>query len=330
MNTSSRSLVLESVEDRSLPSTYYFALPTFVNFAPAHTGTSSQALVGYLPAGWETRAFSSEGAVVRIRFEEPIFVYRQTASDFQQSEVFVGNSTLGPSGSGSSQNNSATDNSSQGGGGNGPIAPQPRVATRSAADAAAGFGNVALAVNAGSTNGNAAAAADQSGTAGTRLPLQVATPILVPTNQTLAGHGAGYANTAILGTADATDLVVPPPADELPAPPPAPSPDGAGSSTIVQIAAAAVGPVAGLLPMDLSALRSGATLFLDRVADLAPEWPDAMPSLSDSLWIGAATLMAGGAIYAASNRSPSRTVRDPFRTGTGLTDWEPRNAGQAG
>ena len=152
-------------------------------------------------------------------------------------------------------------------------------------------------------------------------------PAFLPAGQANAGHGIGYANTAIPGTDDQA-----PPADEMPDVPPTPAPksDSDIGSFLIQGVAGLAAPVAGALPLDLSALKVGANQFLDRVADLSPVWPDSMPGLSDSLWIGAATLLAGGAVYAAANRPAARPARDPFRTGNGLSDWEPRNAGQAG
>src|SRR5205823_1131791 len=119
-------------------------------------------------------------------------------------------------------------------------------------------------------------------------------PAFLPAGQVFTGHGAGYANTATLGTDDAA---VPPAAAMPDVPPtPAPMPDSDIGTLLIQGVTAVAAPVAGALAIDLSALKVGTSQFLDRVADLSPAWPDDMPGLSDSLWVGAATLLAGGAI----------------------------------
>ena len=332
MRSPNRSLALEAVEDRSVPSAYFqmFQMPAGYAASSSAHELRAAGLVRY-ESYLQVRAFTNDGIVFRIRFEEPVFIYRlPSSSNFERTDVFVGSNPQTNTDNG--RFDSAAQTSSSSGGSEGPIAPQPRATTTPrapAADAAPGTGNVAMALPAQAANA-LPASVDQSGTSAARVAAAQNPPAFLPGGQIFTGHGAGYANTATLGSDDG----VVPPADAMPDVPPTPAPtpmpeSGAGT-VLVQAAAAVAGPVAGALAIDLSALKVGTSQFLGRVADLSTAWPDDMPGLSDSLWIGAATLLAGGAVYAAANRPAPRPTRDPFRTGTGLSDWEPRNAGQAG
>jgi hypothetical protein len=83
----------------------------------------------------------------------------------------------------------------------------------------------------------------------------------------------------------------------IPVEPPAP-PAPAEPSAKWEIASA-IAPVAGLIPLNLSALESGVRGVLDGVSDLDAVWSDESGGYEDYLWLGAAMLVAGGMMQAA-------------------------------
>jgi hypothetical protein len=215
--------------------------------------------------------------------------------------------------------------------GNGPVAsPHGPARTGATSSPTAGTADVAVAPVADQANTTRAATTEQAAAS-------AAAQVLVQNNQpvanqpsTLVTAHAAYAFTAITPEADEGADVVPPDNPEpMPGPAPTPVPDPGDVGTgVVEVAAAAVAPVAGLVPLDLSALSAGATQFLGRVADLAPAWPDAMPGFNDTLWVAAAALLTGGGVYAAGARSAAKPARDAVAGA--LSEWERRNGRVAG
>ena len=200
-----------------------------------------------------------------------------------------------------------------------------------AANAPVNAGEVAVILPAQSSTPAAPATAEQSAaSAAAQVAVQNTPPAVAPTTPLLAGYGTGisYATTAIVPAGDAAgpDDVVPPATATPLDPAPVPDTTDAGRG-LVEVAAAAVAPVAGLVPFDFAALQTGAGQFLGRVADLAPSWPDSMPGFNDTLWVAAAALLTGGAAYAAHTRSagaagPRPARRRPVRVGA--TEWPSR------
>jgi hypothetical protein len=344
MRKPNRALSVEAVEDRSLPSTtFVFFEPGFSyrSHQPAHRGAYSSE-----SPDWSARSFQSE-SFIRLRLSDNSYLFlRETPNGFQFIPVFadagrdvgryqppqpqptVPTPVQGPVADGqtSSSRGSAGDND----GGNtpaaqsrGPVAPT---------GARANVGDVAIAPTAQSNAGTVRAQADQAARdAAVRASVQNGPPAVVPPAPLLSGHGdsIAYAFTAVNPDAEApADAVPPVDPTPMPGPAPTPAPDGGIESGVVQLAAAAVGPVAGLVPFDLTTLSTGAGQFLDRVSDLAPSWPDAMPGFTDSLWVATAAVLGGGAIYASRGRAVPRPGRDPLASA--LSEWERRNGRAAG
>jgi hypothetical protein len=338
MRKPNRALSVEAVEDRSLPSTTFaFFEPAYSyrSYAPAHRGAYPAE-----PTGWSARSFQSE-SFIRIRLsDDSVMFLRQTPTGFQLIPVFTGRMPVtqpqptvpttftGPMADArtSSSGGSARDNDgvrapvAQS---RGPIAP---------AGARANLGDVAIAPTTQANEGTVRAQADQAARdAAVQASVQNGPPAVLQSAPLLSGHGTAisYAFTAVNAEADLPAEPVPP-AEPAPMPGPAPTPDTAGDveSGIVQLAAAAVGPVAGLVPFDLATLSAGAGQFLDRVSDLAPSWPDSMPGFTDSLWVATAAVLGGGAIYASRGRAVPRPGRDPLASA--LSEWERRNGRAAG
>lgn len=337
MRKLNRALSVEAVEDRSLPSTsFVFVEPTFSyrSYQPAHHRAYWSE-----PAGYSARSFQAE-SFIRLRLSDnSVLFLRETPTGFQIIPVFTGNvprnqpqptvptPVQGPVADGqtSSAGGSARDTDR----GNtpvaqsrGPIAP---------AGGRANVGDVAIAPTAQSNPVALRAAADQAAKdAAVHASVQTGQPAVAPSAPLLTGHGnsIAYAFTAVNPAAEAGAEAVPP-VDPAPTPRPAPTPEADGvESGIIQLAAAAVGPVAGLVPFDLTTLSAGAGEFLGRVADLAPSWPDSMPAFTDTLWVATAAVLGGGAIYASRGRSVPRPGRDPLASA--LSEWERRNGRAAG
>lgn len=332
MRTRSRTLSVEPVEDRSLPSaTFVFVEPLAGNAAESPATTVVRLSTA---EGSTVRPFSAD-TVVRVRFgEDSVLFIRSYPAGFQLIPVFVGTyPILGQTSSAGGRGPTGGDSDSDAGQtGHGPFAPTRgpvQTADVSAGRALTGTSPVALALPT-----EVAAAVQSSGQVEATVAAQSLAvngpPAVVPVSVPSPGRPAVYAITAInpeeVGTPDAA---VPPPAPSIPLEP-IPLPDAAlgVESGVVAVAAAAATPVAGLVPFDLTALSAGAGQFLDRVADLAPEWPDAMPGFTDSLWVAAATLLTGGAIHAARTRSAGRPARDPLAGA--LSEWERRNGRSGG
>jgi hypothetical protein len=93
---------------------------------------------------------------------------------------------------------------------------------------------------------------------------------------------------------------------------PAGTPDEATTAgDISRTVATALGPVAGLVPLDLGALATGAGRVLGAVSDLDAAFARELPAWDESLWVGAALLLAAGAAHAAAARSGPRPPADP-------------------
>jgi hypothetical protein len=332
MRTQSRALSLESVEDRSLPShSFVFVEPIYSYqapdrfFAPASQGR-----------GWQARTFQAE-SFIRVRFaDDSVLFIRETPTGFQLIPVTLGTNfnpptrtpppDVGPVAGGET---SSTGGSAQGG--DTGSAGTPVVGSRGpvrTASAPTAVGEVAIApVNQANTpaqpaNADQAAAAN----AAAQVAAQSGPPGIAQATPTAGGHAA-YAITAIVPEESGTNGVQPPDPTPMPGPTPTPAPNGVLENTFIQVAAA-VAPVAGVVSLDLSALEAGAGQFLDRMADLAPSWPDSMPAFSDTLWVAAGALLTGGAAYAFTARSAPRPARDPL-TGA-LSEWERRNGRATG
>ena len=329
-----RALSVEPVEDRSLPSTTFVFLEPTAGYGHHAEMPAAAAARAHEPRGWEARLFQAE-TVLRVRFADNSFLFiRETPTGFQiipgTVTYFVPPPVQGPVADGAT---SAAGGSVQGGdAGRGPVAPTQGPARVLAAGlTAVGTGEVAVAPTAGSDAEARATTTEQAaaGAAASQVIVQN-TPPVVPVAAPVASGHAAYAITATVPETENGADAVPPPADPAPTPmpEPAPAPDAGAEESLVQVAAAAVAPVAGLVPLDLAALSSGAGQFLDRVADLAPSWPDAMPGFTDTLWVAAAALLTGGAAHAGPARSAPRPVRDPVAGA--LSEWERRNGRSTG
>src|SRR5256885_17194881 len=124
MRSPNRSLALEAVEDRSVPSVYFLMPATYAAYTPAHEAPA-EGVVRF-ESYWQARTFSNDGVVFRIRFEEPVFIYRLPSSYFERTDVFVGSNPQTPTNSDNGRFDSGAETSSSSGGVPGPIAPQPR------------------------------------------------------------------------------------------------------------------------------------------------------------------------------------------------------------
>jgi hypothetical protein len=299
---------------------------------PSHfAAPTSQPYVTFATATWETRGVIADGTVVNVRFVEPIIVIHEPfgfggywgyhgtqptepVQPTQPPPVVVSGNDGGPADSGQS---------AEVGSGTGSVIAQPHVAahTPAATPANPAISNPAESNNAATPTAAAQAAAAVQASAVQATQIQVAITAPVST-----GRIGPYANTAVLGSAD--ELPAPPPPSSA-EPPLSVTPSTATSETETPTAPTTSDPVAGLLPFDLSTLSATASQFLGRVADLAPSWPDGMPSVSDSIWMAAIGVLGGGAIYAATNR-PARPARDAFGSASALSEWERRNARSAG
>ena len=327
-----RSLSVEPVQDRSLPSATLFVIePTFGSHAfNSGAVTASYAHESRGWQGWDARTFDSE-TFVRVQFSDnSILFIRDTPTGFQLIPIVVSVTPptpilQGPTGDGGTSSAGGSAQGGDTGGGNGPVAsPHGPARTGATSSPTPGTTDVSFTPTTDSANTSRATTADQAAaTAAAQVAIQNTQPVVVQATPTVAGHAA-YAITAIVPEAeDGADVT--PPANPTPMsdPEPTPVPDMGVSDGVIQVAAAAVAPVAGLFPIDLPALSAGTTQFLGRVADLAPVWPDAMPGFNDTLWVAAAALLTGGGVYAAGARSAAKPTRDPV-AGT-LSEWERRN-----
>lgn len=341
MRNQFRALSVEPVEDRSLPSTFLFFDPGFA-YRPAGAG-HEVASSAYLSRGWEhARSFQADAftaTFVRVRFSNDAILFIQdTPTGFRLIPVTVTISTPAPVQGPTADGGGSSGGVAQGGGdtggggtGTGPVASSHGPArTGATSGPATDTTDVAFAPPTESANATRAAATDQAAaTAAAQVIVQNNQPVVTQTSTLVTPHAA-YAFTAITPEAE-EGADVTPPATPAPMPGPSPTPDpdplDVGSG-VVQVAAAAVAPVAGLVPLDVTALTAGATQFLGRVADLAPVWPDAMPGFNDTLWVAAAALLAGGGVYAAGARSAAKPTRDAVAGA--LSEWERRNGRVAG
>jgi hypothetical protein len=324
MRTNFRALNVESVEDRSLPSSFFmFAAPTSAHAAPT---VHNQPYVTFATATWEARAITAEGAIVNVRFYEPIVVIHQsywygssegynTAQSSRQAPIISSSNDNG--------RNADSGTSAEVGSSTGPTIAPAQAVNRVQNSTPS---NVSISVPADSNGAAAPVIAGQAAAAAVQAVAISSTQMqMAATSPISAGRVGGYTNTALVGPTDAVAVPLPPSSSE---PPLAPAPTPAEESE-VPAAPATSDPISGLLPIDLSTLQATASQFLGRVADLAPVWPDEMPSVSNSLWMAAIGVLGGGAIYAATNR-PARPARDAFGSASALSEWERRNARAAG
>lgn len=335
MRNQFRALSVEPVEDRSLPSTLLFIEPGFSNrsVGAAHEVASS----AQLSRGWEqARPFQAEAfadAFIQVQFSNNTILFiRDTPTGFQLIPVTVTISTpvttpQGPTGDGSSGQSGG--DSGIVGTGSGPVAsPHGPARTGATSSPVSDAADVAVAQPTESASATPAATAGQAAAnAAAQVLAQNNQPVVLQAPPAVTEHAA-YAFTAVVPESDDGADVVPPNKstpmpDPGPVPAPAPDTDVGVESGIIQVAAAAVAPVAGVVPVDLSALSAGANQFLGRVADLAPAWPDAMPGFNDTLWVAAAALLTGGGVYAAGARSATKPTRDAVAGA--LSEWERRN-----
>lgn len=336
MRTKTRALSVEPVEDRSLPSTtFVFVEPAF-SYRP-HGGSNGLSKFSEV-RGWQARTFQAE-TFIRVRFsDDSILFIRETPTGFRLIPINGGNTYTPPAntptpppfqgpiadGATSSSGGSGQGNDS----GSSPVASRGPVRSQAVGTA---IGEVALAPSTEATPATQPVNVTQN-TAAVAAAQQVTTPTnpAAVTQATPALNGrSAYAITAIVpDAADGAGAVPPASAVPTPAPTPAPATIGGSATDLIQVAAAVAMPVAGLVPLDLSALQSGASQLLDRVADLAPDWPDAMPGFTDTLWVAVGVLLTGGVIHAARNRPTPRPARDPLASA--LSEWERRNGRAAG
>jgi hypothetical protein len=330
-----RALSVEPVEDRSLPSTLLAVEPMFGSH-PYNAGAPTASFAHQSRGLEQARSFQADffaESFIRVQFSNNGFVFiQETPTGFTLVPVTVTISTpvttpQGPTGDGGGSAGGSAQGGDTGGTGNGPIAsPHGPARTGATSSPTPGTTDVAFTPTADSANATRGTTADQAAaTAAAQVAVQNTQPVVAQGTPTVAGHAA-YAITAIVPEAeDGADVT--PPANPTPMsdpdPDPTPMPDTSVGTEVVQVAVAAVVPVAGLLPIDLPALSAGTTQFLGRVADLAPVWPDAMPGFNDTLWAAAAALLTGGGVYAAGARSAAKPTRDPVAGA--LSEWERRN-----
>ena len=337
MRKPNRALRVEAVEDRALPSTtFVFVEPTFSY--RSHNPSARSAM--YSDAA-SFRWFQTE-TIYRVRLaDDTSFYLRRTPTGFELLKDFAGripqspppgqpqrptvpNPVMGPVADGETRSVGGSVRNTPVAQSRGPVAP---------AGARANLGEVAIAPTTQTTQIAVRAEADQAAaTAAAQASTQTNQPAAALATPLFVGHGnaIAYAFTAVSPATEVPPGDALPPVDPtpMPGPAPTPTPEAGSESGLIQIAAAAVGPVAGMVPFDLSALTAGAGQFLDSVADLAPSWPDSMPAFTDTLWVATAAVLGGGAIYASRGRSVPRPGRDPLASA--LSEWERRNGRAAG
>jgi hypothetical protein len=336
-----RALSVEPVEDRSLPSTLLAVEPMFGSH-PYNAGAATASFAHQSRGLEQARSFQADffaESFIRVQFSNNGFVFiQETPTGFTLIPVTVTISTpvttpQGPTGDGGGSAGGSGQTGGDGGvigTGNGPVAsPHGPARTGATSSPAPGTGDVAFTPTADSANATRATTADQAAaSAAAQVAVQNTQPVVAQGTPTVAGHAA-YAITAIVPEAeDGADVTPPANPTPTPDPDPTPVPDMGVSDGVVQVAAAAVAPVAGLLPIDLPALSAGTTQFLGRVAELAPVWPDAMPGFDDTLWVAAAALLTGGGVYAAGARSAAKPTPDPVAGA--LSEWERRHGRATG
>jgi hypothetical protein len=339
MRNAFRTLSVEAVEDRALPSALFqFAEPNFGYHSHAADFRAEDISFNRFEPVFQERSFRAESFFGVQVADNAILFFRGTPDGgFQLTTVNVSlpvtSSPAPVEGPVADGGTSATGGSGQsgdgGGGGNGPVAISHGPVRSPGTTPGTAIGDVAVAFpNQANANSASAAAEQNAVAAAAQAVAQGATPPVATVTQPLTGHGAGYAVTAVDPTDDMDDVGPPAVPAPMTSPAPAPVSDTGITAGIVQVAAAAVAPIAGFVPLDLSALQAGASQFLGRVGDLTPAWPDEMPGFSDSLWVAAAALLTGGAVHAAAARSAPRPARDPLASA--LSEWERRNGRQAG
>jgi hypothetical protein len=342
MRTFNRVLSVQAVEDRSLPSTLLFVEPGFGYASHAREANFDyNRSEGYAPQG----NFSFEEITFRGEYGSTTFIFINNngyggdgSGGFQNFPIIVGTGGYGPTptptpiptptGTGTVSDGGTSSNGGSDGGNFGPT-PVAHGATHGTGNTAApaGAGDVAALLPSQNTTTTTPVNTQPTTNAAQVAAAANGQPAVTLATQPTATRNGGYAITAVTPEADnATpdDVPMPPPSMPL-APAPVPETPGmAVSSGIVAVATSVVGPVAGLVPFDVSSLSTGATQFLDRVTDLAPSWPDSMPAMTDSLWVAAAALLTGGAVHAAAARSAPRNT-EPFGKASALSEWERRN-----
>ncbi|HKB01154.1 MAG TPA: hypothetical protein VKD90_02995 [Gemmataceae bacterium] len=121
--------------------------------------------------------------------------------------------------------------------------------------------------------------------------------------------------------------VAPAAPSQTPEPPTAPEPGPApeAPTTITNLPGAV--PLAGILPFNFPVFEAAADQFLDAVSDLTANLTDDSAGTQEYLWIGAATLLAAGAVRTAIASRARPVRRTSIGLDSGLAEWEGRNAG---
>lgn len=86
-------------------------------------------------------------------------------------------------------------------------------------------------------------------------------------------------------------------------------------------------PLPGLFPFNFTAIESGVRGVLDRVANLEHAWSETPASAEDYLWLAAASLVAGGVAQAAWTRRARPTDPRTLGLDSVLTRWGERYVG---
>jgi hypothetical protein len=123
--------------------------------------------------------------------------------------------------------------------------------------------------------------------------------------------------TAAPPSESAEPMLAPTPAEPAP---PAPLPPAEPPSALPALTNILT-PIAGLLPLDQSAVESGVTSVLSGIADLGTAWADDSSGYEDYLWVGAAVLVAGGVTQAARVHRARSTDRRTLGFDSVLARW---------
>jgi len=340
MNPLKRSLSLEPIEDRALPSVTFF---TF------HPSTQQDDVRVARPA-------NQDRPVVRLTVVPVVAEYHGRL--YEVDEIFIqyqryGGESLSWSnpGSGDSIIDSSGSRGSSGGTNTGGDSTSSDSATRSAgghtvAKSQSGtpvtdqnFVEHNISALSSQSDANVAARVESAAAQPVAQQVQSAqTQVVLAASSTASNTHAAYqfldAGDVPASRASAPDAL--PGAPESAEPPPAmPAPaDAPGHASVDEAptipALQVPSPVAGVLPFNPIALGSAASTFLDRVSDLSPDWPSSMPQFEDYLWTAAAAVTAVGAVGAGLRRPGERSDNRRSKLDSVLVEWESKNAGRVG
>jgi hypothetical protein len=349
MATLSRSLRVEAIEDRVVPSTMTIVSMGF--YGPIYGMTSTFQDRGETFGRMDNPSYGergsdqffaprSEGFGFSSGFAQPVFIDIIAFGGNWNNVVSV-SPAPSPGSSPSSQggNDAATSTPDA-------IAPtSTQVASRPAghgatnsasdvsADRSAAIGNSSVSVSSGlpsALTGSATSAAVNAAVLASQQVAPNAQPLAFETRP-MFGHLA-VPISAVVELPDSRSAEVPmaPQSEEPPlAPidPPAVMPETASTPTEAPPTIATGDPLPGHFPFNLTAIETGVRGVLDRVADLEQTFAETTAGAEDYLWLAAATLVAGGIAQTAWTRRTRPTDPRTLGLDSVLARWGERYVG---